>query len=79
VAAVGAALGLVLQADVGLLEAADGRRSRLEEWLAAVAGHLEQAGDAVLLTYFAHVPVRSLSLAALGERAGPVAAWRSRE
>jgi uncharacterized circularly permuted ATP-grasp superfamily protein/uncharacterized alpha-E superfamily protein len=79
VAAVGAALGLVLQADVGLLEVADGRRSRLEEWLAAVAGHLEQAGDAVLLTYFAHVPVRSLSLAALGERAGPVAASRSRE
>ncbi len=66
VAAVGAGLGLVLQADVDLLGLRDGRRTRLDGWLSALAGHLEQAADAVLLTYFAHVPVHSLSVAALG-------------
>jgi uncharacterized alpha-E superfamily protein len=75
VAAVGAALGLVLQADVDLLAVHGGRR--LEEWLSAVASHLDQAADAVLLTYFAHVPVHSLSLAALRERPGPGVSPRS--
>jgi uncharacterized circularly permuted ATP-grasp superfamily protein/uncharacterized alpha-E superfamily protein len=71
VAEVGAALGFVLQADVDLLSVRGGRRQQLEDWLAAVSGHLEQVADAVLLTYFAHVPVRSLSMAALGERPRP--------
>ncbi|MGH8973716.1 MAG: circularly permuted type 2 ATP-grasp protein [Acidimicrobiia bacterium] len=66
VAAVGAGLGLVLQADTELLAVGGGRRSRLEEWLSALAAHLEEAAAAVLLTYFAHVPVHPLSLAALG-------------
>jgi uncharacterized circularly permuted ATP-grasp superfamily protein/uncharacterized alpha-E superfamily protein len=77
VAAVGAALGLVLQADVDLLGVRAGRREQLGEWLGAVAGHLEQAADAVLLTYFAHVPVRPLSLAALGERPRPALATKA--
>jgi uncharacterized alpha-E superfamily protein len=77
VAAVGAALGLVLQADIDLLGLRGGRRARLQEWLSAVAGHLDQAAEAVLLTYFAHVPVHSLSLAALGERSGSGVSQRS--
>jgi uncharacterized circularly permuted ATP-grasp superfamily protein/uncharacterized alpha-E superfamily protein len=71
VAEVGAALGFVLQADVDLLGVRGGRRPQLGDWLAAVAGHLRQVADTVLLRYFAHVPVRSLSLAALGERPRP--------
>ncbi|MGH9040616.1 MAG: circularly permuted type 2 ATP-grasp protein [Acidimicrobiia bacterium] len=75
--AVGAALGLVLQAEVGLLAVQDGRRDRLAGWLAEVAGHLDQAADAVLLTYFAHVPVYSLSLARLGETPRPALVTRT--
>ena len=71
VAAVGVALGLVLQADIDLLGVQGGRRARLEEWLSTVARHLDQAADAVLLTYFAHVPVHSLSLAALASPGTP--------
>ena len=71
VGAVGAALGLVLQADDDLLEVRSGHRKQLGWWLATAAAHLEEAAHAVLLTYFAHVPVHSMSLAALGERPRP--------
>jgi uncharacterized circularly permuted ATP-grasp superfamily protein/uncharacterized alpha-E superfamily protein len=77
VSAVGAGLGLVLQADADLLDVHGGRRDRLGTWLAGMAGHLGEAADAVLLTYFAHVPVRSLSLAALGERPRPALAAKA--
>lgn len=63
---IGRAVELLLTADLPeLLVPAGGRRLRLREWLDTLGARLNEAGEAVHLTYFAHVPVRSLSVASL--------------
>lgn len=65
VEAVGATLGTLLTTDVSsLLEPLRGKRSRLRGWLGEVAAELDRVAEAVNLTYFAHVPVQTVTMAA---------------
>jgi uncharacterized circularly permuted ATP-grasp superfamily protein/uncharacterized alpha-E superfamily protein len=59
----GSVLERVLVTDLPHLLSPDGgRRTNLLAWLDAVAEDLERVGEAVSLTYFAHVPVQPVDL-----------------
>lgn len=62
---IGAALGGLLVADLpGLLQPSRGRRPKLRDWLSEVSGQIDEVAESINLTYFAHVPVQTVSMAA---------------